>query len=115
MDPKDIKTIIHVLVYVSVITGALAIGHWYTERILKRWAESRGYHLAAWRSFTMPWDGPRAGRRFRGQADYRVAVYDPQHDRERYGWVMVDWKFFPIGEPKVLAQWDGCMPEYDGD
>jgi len=29
--------------------------------------------------------------------------------------VMVDWKFFPIGAPTVVAQWDGCMPEYHED
>lgn len=115
MAPKDAQVAVVVLIWVAVMAAALWFGHWYTERAIRRWAEGRGYHLAAWRFFTPAWRGPRAWRRFRWQADYRVAVYEPRLARAREGWLMVDWPFFGIGTPKVVAQWDGCMPEYDGE
>jgi len=40
-------------------------------------------------------------------------VFEPRRDRERVGWLMVDWPIFGVGSPKVRAQWDGCMPEFD--
>ena len=112
MAPKDAQLAVVVLGWVSFVAAALWFAHWYTERALRRWAAERGYELLAWR-FTPFWRGPRAWRRFRWQADYRVVVFEPRRDRERVGWLMVDWPIFGVGSPKVRAQWDGCMPEFD--
>jgi hypothetical protein len=106
-DPPEL-IVIYALAGISLTGVALWFSHWYTERRLQDWARGKGYELLRWRG-ALPWQGPRAWRRWRHQQDYRVEIRDRRGLRS--GWLQFDWPWIGMGTPRIRAKWDGCMEE----